>query len=464
MSLDYEPSAARRTPSLVQCCQRGELAIYFERVYDSTKALATASGVRTRRNLGDDVPVELVKPILQNCSAETLLRLEQASPYLANETSGQSSIHPTIACDKTDPSVELWKALCFRAYPLTAEQHYTDVEPESWRDAYFDLRDWEKQRLEAVGNKLRSQREELEQRRKDSQVKFTDRLPPVKRSRGWGPTQPKTLFQKTRSDAVKMQKGIYGARIPVAPVKTLRTLNTPSAKLPRPKTTAAATSSTGTCVTVTAVPRKPPSSHKPAVKSPSSIAAVPSKPVSPVPMAHGFSGIRQTSVSPSLSRVNQIAPPPPEARPVPLKPPQRPACAPEPDLYAWTLSSSGLSATIHPHSHVSWATLHSLSSALRFDSSFASLFPMTVYTLRTCFVGNCFIVGVMENYYSPCMASGFLPSINPTKLHGTTALKPAASANLQRGLIDKFGLLDASYDPRQRPDPSHAGVGNESHT
>ena len=32
---------------------------------------------------------------------------------------------------------ELWKALCFLAYPLTAEQHYIDEDPESWRDAYF---------------------------------------------------------------------------------------------------------------------------------------------------------------------------------------------------------------------------------------------------------------------------------------------------------------------------------------
>lgn len=46
------------------------------------------------------------------------------------------------------------------------------------------LRDLEVQRLEAVGSKLRIQREELEQRKKDSQIKLTDKVPPVKRYRG----------------------------------------------------------------------------------------------------------------------------------------------------------------------------------------------------------------------------------------------------------------------------------------
>lgn len=46
------------------------------------------------------------------------------------------------------------------------------------------LRELEVQRLEAVGSKLRNQREELEQRKKDSQIKFTDKVPPTKRFRG----------------------------------------------------------------------------------------------------------------------------------------------------------------------------------------------------------------------------------------------------------------------------------------
>ena len=141
------------------------------------------------------------------------------------------------------------------------------------------LRDWEQQRLEAVGNKLRSQREQMEQRRKESQVKFTEKLPPVKRSRGCESdsvvllidlssqrdigvqTQRKTLFQKTRSDAVKMQKGIYGARIPVPPVKTTCIVKPPIMKMssgPGSSTsTAIPTRVSGTRVTVNTIPQKP---------------------------------------------------------------------------------------------------------------------------------------------------------------------------------------------------------------
>ena len=122
----------------------------------------------------------------------------------------------------------------------------------------------------------------MEQRRKESQVKFTEKLLPMKRSRGCksdsvallidlmshhvvgGQTQPKTLFQKTRSDAAKMQKGLYGARIPTPQVKTLRVPNPPSAKMSfkpastLPNSAATPSNGNGTCVTVTAVPRRPP--------------------------------------------------------------------------------------------------------------------------------------------------------------------------------------------------------------
>ncbi|KAF7793263.1 hypothetical protein EIP86_004374 [Pleurotus ostreatoroseus] len=217
MSFDYDLSEARHIPSLVNYCQRGEYK-GFGAYKANPNLLSTVSGIGKCQNL-----------------------------YYSH--------YPDA---KLIPLEELWKALCFRDYSRTAEQHYIDEDPESWRDAYFELRDLEKQRFTAVGNKLRSQREEEEQRRKDSQVKFTDRLPPVKRSRGWGTTQPKTLFQKTRSDAVKKQKGIYGAPIPVPPAKTLRICKAPNVQMFKPPasaTSSTSSSTTGTRVTVTALDR-----------------------------------------------------------------------------------------------------------------------------------------------------------------------------------------------------------------
>lgn len=90
----------------------------------------------------------------------------------------------------------------------------------------------EAKRLEEVGSRIRSQRREAEERKKEREVKFTDRMPPQKRSRGgcklclilvplpllidWVgnmPAQPKSLFQKTRSEASKLQKNIYNSRM-----------------------------------------------------------------------------------------------------------------------------------------------------------------------------------------------------------------------------------------------------------
>lgn len=94
------------------------------------------------------------------------------------------------------------------------------------------FREAEAKRLEEVGSRIRSQRREAEERKKEREVKFTDRMPPQKRSRGgcklcpflvlltlltnWlgnMPAQPKSLFQKTRSEASKLQKNIYNSRM-----------------------------------------------------------------------------------------------------------------------------------------------------------------------------------------------------------------------------------------------------------
>ncbi|KAF5389855.1 hypothetical protein D9757_003615 [Collybiopsis confluens] len=114
---------------------------------------------------------------------------------------------------------DLWKTLCFRTFPLIVVRHNdkTAAAPGFWRDYFFVLREAEAKRLEEVGSRIRSQRREADERKREREVKLTDRvrLPPPKRQRtGWNiPTQPKSLFQKTRSDASKLQKNMYNARM-----------------------------------------------------------------------------------------------------------------------------------------------------------------------------------------------------------------------------------------------------------
>ncbi|KAI6022759.1 RNA polymerase II transcription factor SIII subunit A-domain-containing protein [Pisolithus marmoratus] len=167
--------------------------------------------------LGDDIRYDLIKPVLECCSAETLLRLEQSSPYLQENTS------------------DLWERLCFKTYPLLVEQliRNGELRPDSWREQFFFLREAEAHRLEEVSSKLRSQRMEAAERKKEREVKLTDRLPPTKRART-SATQPKTLFQKTKKE-VKFRTALYTTRIlpPMAQGKTYRVLpGAPSAKPP----------------------------------------------------------------------------------------------------------------------------------------------------------------------------------------------------------------------------------------
>ncbi|KAI6045533.1 RNA polymerase II transcription factor SIII subunit A-domain-containing protein [Pisolithus marmoratus] len=193
-------SQLRRIPTLTTYCQR------------VLSAHADALSC-----LGDDIRYDLIKPVLECCSAETLLRLEQSSPYLQENTS------------------DLWERLCFKTYPLLVEQliRNGELRPDSWREQFFFLREAEAHRLEEVSSKLRNQRMEAAERKKEREVKLTDRLPPTKRART-SATQPKTLFQKTKKE-VKFRTALYTTRIlpPMAQGKTYRVLpGAPSAKPP----------------------------------------------------------------------------------------------------------------------------------------------------------------------------------------------------------------------------------------
>ncbi|EJD05676.1 uncharacterized protein FOMMEDRAFT_17928 [Fomitiporia mediterranea MF3/22] len=196
--------SARTVPSLVYICQR-VLGANIDRIV----------------SFGDEVPYRLIGPILQGCTADTLLRLEQETPHLHECT------------------LELWKDICVRTYPTAVDQVLSTPgdEPESWRDFYVCTREREIRRFEEAANKLRSQRIEAEEMKRKRQVKLTDRLPPTKRPRtgcmsasltsGFSicfsshacfhmctglkvALPPKTLLEKTRKEATKFQRSVLG--------------------------------------------------------------------------------------------------------------------------------------------------------------------------------------------------------------------------------------------------------------
>ncbi|KAG2038670.1 RNA polymerase II transcription factor SIII subunit A-domain-containing protein [Suillus americanus] len=274
---------SRRLPTLVTYCQR-VLSTYTDSI----------------SSLGDDaIRYDVIKPVLECCSADTLLRLEQSSPYLENDTS------------------EIWQRLCWKSFPLLAEQYLQEGSepPESWRDQFFLLREAEAERLELAGSRLRSQRMEAEERKKEREVKITDRLPPPKRARGWGaPSQPKTLFQKTKNEATKFRSSMYSARL--LPPKRQRTIHSsPSLKpaAPRPSEPAKSmvTVKTVAYKRPSTLPAPPQSSGRPPTPSVSAPVSPPksaaSPPAKPLPTVKPPSTGEQRPSKPQINKKDPMA-------------------------------------------------------------------------------------------------------------------------------------------------------------
>ncbi|KAI0636402.1 hypothetical protein C8Q77DRAFT_1092523 [Trametes polyzona] len=223
MSYDTD-HGGRAIPTLVQYCQR-----------------VVSANVNKFDRLGGGLREEIILPILNGCTAETLWRFEDEDPYLVEYTS------------------DIWKNLCHKQHPLLVRD-LEDSGSETWKEEFARCEEEHASKLEQVAAKLREKRHETEEKRKASSIKITDKLPPAKRAR-WGVSAPKTLFQKTRTEAVKLQKGVFSTRM-MRPSFQRRALVSNSASA-RPPSVSASTSTlpaaSGSRVTVraVAVPRKP---------------------------------------------------------------------------------------------------------------------------------------------------------------------------------------------------------------
>ncbi|KAN0140779.1 RNA polymerase II transcription factor SIII (Elongin) subunit A domain containing protein [Lactarius tabidus] len=232
-------SHCRRIPSLVYYCRR--------------VAAAHVDGIVS---LGDSASYDLVRPILESCSADNLRRLEDATPHLKAHTN------------------DLWRQQCSREHSAEVEEYSSGSldSPKSWRDLFFDLRAKKERRLEEISARMKSQRLEAEERKKQKEIKFTDRVPPMKRARGWSSTpQQKSLFQKTRSEASKIQKAMFEPCIR-PPMQTVQATRRRVQNVPLESPTRATTN--GTRVIVRPVPhRQPPATppvSPPSEKNPTS--------------------------------------------------------------------------------------------------------------------------------------------------------------------------------------------------
>ncbi|OJT04340.1 hypothetical protein TRAPUB_4974 [Trametes pubescens] len=172
-------------------------------------------------------------------------------------------------------------------------------------------------KLEKAAARLREKRQLDEEQRKASSIKITDRLPPAAKRARWGVSAPKTLFQKTRTQAVNMQKGVFSTRM-TRPAFQQRTLvsHAVSARPPPPLTSTSAASGSRVTVRAVAVPRNNPPKVNRAPSAPSKVAG-PSKPTPTVS--------RSMDVDPSTSVASAASPPQvPASLPDGRSPPPRP--------------------------------------------------------------------------------------------------------------------------------------------
>ncbi|KAI0807888.1 RNA polymerase II transcription factor SIII subunit A-domain-containing protein [Fomes fomentarius] len=244
-------SSGRRIPTLVQYCQR-----------------VAGAHVDNICSLGGGLRYDLIRPVLENCTPDTLLRFEENDPYIAKDSS------------------DIWKGLLMKEFPIAAHQYETNAveEPESWRDELFALRDKERRRLDELSARLKASRQEEEERKKESAIKITDKLPPAKRARPWGgPSQPKTLFQKTKSDTARLQKGVFGTRYSRPAFQTQRIISHTASAKPPPPPSMGSSSSRVVVKSIPVVQNSPPPKQLPKQRTPTRTATVSSGAASPPP-------------------------------------------------------------------------------------------------------------------------------------------------------------------------------------
>ncbi|KAL0946757.1 hypothetical protein HGRIS_012934 [Hohenbuehelia grisea] len=239
MQSECSSMSSRRIPTLVQLCQR-----------------VAVNHIENITDVGG-LSYEIARPILVSCNADALSQIEDSSPDLMSSTS------------------ELWEVICRREFALATAQLEKGEDSSllnlSWKERYFAIREREHDRLEALTSKMKRRRQEEEDKKKEREVKITTRLPPGRKP-FWGQNyQPKSLLQKTISDAQKIQKSMYNRALPpMVAGKTHRVLPpaSSSALLPVPssESTSRVTVNTVRRVSTTA-------SNSPLVRRPSVLPA-----------------------------------------------------------------------------------------------------------------------------------------------------------------------------------------------
>ncbi|KDN48964.1 hypothetical protein RSAG8_02317, partial [Rhizoctonia solani AG-8 WAC10335] len=138
-----------------------------------------------------DIPFRVIRPVLERCKAEKLEQLEQASPHLENDTR------------------VIWKKRCLDEFLdiRLANENGALLEPESWREQYFESLAERERKITDSASRLRGMYQKEEAGKRGRQTMYTSKAPPPKRGR-WGQigiAKPRSLIDKARQDTRKIQ-------------------------------------------------------------------------------------------------------------------------------------------------------------------------------------------------------------------------------------------------------------------
>ncbi|KAL5635394.1 hypothetical protein ACGC1H_004249 [Rhizoctonia solani] len=139
-----------------------------------------------------DIPFRVIRPVLERCKAEKLEQLEQASPHLENETQ------------------VIWKKRCLDEFHeiRQASESRTLLEPESWREQYFESLADRERKITDSASRLRGMYQKEEAGKRGRQTMYTSKAPPPAKRGRWGQigiSKPRSLIDKARQDTRRIQ-------------------------------------------------------------------------------------------------------------------------------------------------------------------------------------------------------------------------------------------------------------------
>ena len=182
-SCEYDSTAKRTKLDLVDKRRKG-VCVYSDGVVPSLENLAISFLTKNIGSLEDigDIPGKLLIPVLQQCDAEELYRLESCNPHIIPSTK------------------KLWKALCESKFPGACRNKAT---LEKWRDCYARCVREQELKLEQARKRLKRNYDEKNQMKQKRSVRAIGSVPSPSSSQATSSSKGRNVRKMLAASIVK---------------------------------------------------------------------------------------------------------------------------------------------------------------------------------------------------------------------------------------------------------------------